>query len=83
MRSPFFLHARDEELVHALERDGMKLQNIGNVVASLIYLGLAEHDENAARTTEHEPNLRFQNGDASGLAANQSASNVEATIFTG
>src|SRR6266568_6440742 len=33
--------------------------------------------------TEHEPNLRFQNGDASGLAANQSASNIESAIGSG
>ena len=53
------------------------------MIARLIHLWVAKHDENAARMTEHEPNLRFQNGDASGLAANQSASNIESAIGSG
>ena len=57
------------------------LKNFRDVICSLVDAGISKHQQYALRIAVNQLDLGFKNCDAGALAANQSAGNVEATIF--
>ena len=77
----FFLNVVDENFVQAFKADGIMLKNFRDVICSLVDAGISKHQQYALRIAVNQLDLGFKNCDAGALAANQSAGNVEATIF--
>ena len=77
----FFLNIVDEDFVQSFKADGIVLKNFRDVICSLIDAGISKHQQYSLRIAVNQLHLGFKNCHAGAFTANQSASNVEATIF--
>ena len=66
--------------VQAFQRDRLVLDDRGHRVGGLGHARVAQHDEGAVLEHGHQLQLRAQDGDQSGLAADEQARHVEAVL---
>src|SRR5215813_12989213 len=81
MQAAFSFNPLDQVFINALERDRTELENVHDVVRSLVHLGIAKHDKHTLGPARNQTDLSFQDRDTSAFASNQRASNVEASIW--
>src|SRR5579864_8866324 len=71
-------HIVDEDLVHAFQADGTRLQNLWNMLCRLVDIPITKHQQAALFGPVHQPDLCPQGDDASALGTNQRARYMEA-----
>ena len=74
------LHPARETIVERFERGRLELHQLGDVVAGLEDVGVAQHDQAARRRAVDEPQRRFQDRHAGSLGADQRPRDVEAVL---
>ncbi len=70
----------DQKIVEAFESDGLVRHDFGNVVGTLINVGIGDDQQHAFRRTLDQAARRFENGDAGALGADEGAGHVEAIL---
>ncbi|HKF35379.1 MAG TPA: hypothetical protein VKB35_00645 [Ktedonobacteraceae bacterium] len=73
-------HILDQDVIEALERNGLVGHNLGDTVGSNVGIGEAEHQQHASGGAGDEAHSGFQHRDAGALGAHQRTRNVKAVF---
>ena len=67
----FDLHCFDQDIVNSFKSDRFVFANFRDVIACLIDVGIAKHDECSGRWIENQFECRFQNQNTGALRSDQ------------
>ena len=75
-----FFERFDDAAFHALEADGLQIENFHDVIGGFEGVFVADADQRAVLRTVNEADLRFENYGAGAFGANQRARHVKITL---